>query len=62
MDRDVEMAMICTYEQVGVGRGHLCAHGSSLDLEVMLGVKGEVAVSEDELGKLDKKLVRSGDC
>ena len=44
------------HEQVGIGTGHLCAHGSSLDQEVMLGVKGEVVVIEDELGELENKL------
>ena len=34
-----------TYEQVSIGEDHLCAHGSSLYLEVMLlGVKGEMVV------------------
>ena len=31
------------------------AHGSSLDLEGMLGVKRVVVVGEDELDELDKK-------
>jgi hypothetical protein len=30
-----------THEQVGTGRGHSCAHGRSLDLEVMLESKEE---------------------
>jgi hypothetical protein len=29
---------------------------SSLNLEVMFGVKGEMVVGEDKLGKLDKEL------
>ena len=32
-------------EQVGIGGGHSCAHGSSLDLEIVLGAKGEMVVS-----------------
>jgi hypothetical protein len=32
------------HEQVSIGRGCSFTHGSSLDLEVMLGVKGEVVV------------------
>ena len=39
------------HEQVSIGTGHLCSHNSSLDLEVMLGVKGEVVVGVDELVK-----------
>ena len=39
-----------THEQVCIGRGHACAHGNSLNLEVMLGVKGEMVVGEDKLG------------
>ena len=45
-----------TNEQVSLGRGHMCAHGGSLNLEVMSGVKEEVVVGEDKLGKLDKEL------
>ena len=45
-----------SHEQVGIGRGHTCAHGSSLNLEVMSGVKGEMVVGEDKLGELDKEL------
>ena len=33
-----------THEQVGIGRGHTSAHGGSLNLEVMFGVKGEMVV------------------
>ena len=33
-----------THEQVCIGRDHACAHGSSLNLEVMPGVKGEMVV------------------
>ena len=32
------------HEQLGIGRSHLCAHGSSLELVVMLGVEGELVV------------------
>ena len=39
---------------VDPGGDNACAHGSSLDLEEMLGV--QVLVSEDELGELDKEL------
>ena len=46
-----------THEQVGIGRGHTGAHGSSLNLEVMSGIKGEMVVGEDKLGKLDKELI-----
>ena len=42
-----------THEQVGIGRGHTGAHGGSLNLEVMFGVKGEMIVGEDKLSKLD---------
>ena len=45
-----------THEQVGIGMGHTCAHGGSLNLEVMSGVKGEMVVGEDKLGKLDKEV------
>jgi hypothetical protein len=45
-----------THEQVCIGRGHTCAYGSSLNLEVMAGVEGEMVVGEDKLGKLDKEL------
>ena len=41
-----------THEKVSIGRGHMCAYGSSLNLEV----EGEMVVGEDKLGKLDKKL------
>ena len=33
-----------THEQVGIGRGHTGAHGGSINLEVMSGVKGEMVV------------------
>ena len=36
-----------TYEQVGIENGHSCAHSSYLDLEVMLGLEGEVFVGGD---------------
>ena len=42
--------------QVGLGSGHMGAHDSSLNLEVMSGVKGEMVVDEDKLGKLNKEL------
>ena len=45
-----------THEQVCIGRDHTCAHGSSLNLEVMPGVEGKMVVGEDKLGKLDKEL------
>ena len=45
-----------THEQVCIGRGHMCAHGSSLNMEVIPGVKGELVVGEDKLGELDKEL------
>ena len=45
-----------THEQVGIGRGHTGAHGVSLNLEVISGVKGEMVVCKDKLVKLDKKL------
>ena len=47
-----------THEQVGIGRGHTGAHGGSLNLEIMSGVKGEMVVGEDKLGELDKELSR----
>ena len=43
-----------THEQVGIERGHMGVHGGSLNMELMFGVKGEMVVGEDELGKLDK--------
>ena len=43
------------HEQIGIGRGHMGAHGYAFDLEVMMGVEGEV-VGEDKLGQFDKKL------
>ena len=45
-----------SHEQVGTGRGHMGAHGGSLNLEAMFGVKGEMVMGEDELGKLEKEL------
>ena len=45
-----------TQKQVSIGRGLTCAHGGSLNLEVKSGVKGEMVVDEDKLGKLDKEL------
>jgi hypothetical protein len=45
-----------TLEQVCIGRGHMCAHGGSLNLEVIPRVKGEMVVGEDTLGELDKEL------
>jgi hypothetical protein len=44
------------YEWVDIGEGHLSANGSPLDLEVMLGVKGEMVEGEDKLGKLVNEL------
>ena len=44
------------HEQVGIGGGHSCVHGSYLDLEVILGVDGEMVMDEDKLGKLYKGL------
>ena len=32
------------------------AHGCAFDLEVMIGVEGEVIVSEDEFCELDEEL------
>ena len=40
-----------THEQVGIGRGYTGAHGISLNLEVMSGVKGEMLVDEDKWGE-----------
>ena len=40
------------HEQDGVGRDH----SSVLDIEVMLGVKGEMVVGGDNLGEMDKEL------
>ena len=45
-----------THEQVGIGRGHMGAHGGSLHLEEMFGVKGEMVVGQHKLGELDKEL------
>ena len=44
------------HEQVDVGRGHTGAHGGSLDLEVMLKVRGEVIMGEDEQNELHRGL------
>ena len=41
-----------THEQVSIEGSHLCTQGSSLYVEVMLGVKGEMVV-----GELDKGLI-----
>ena len=45
-----------THEQVCIGGGHSYAHGGFIYLEIMPGVEGEMVVSEDKLGKLDKEL------
>ena len=45
-----------THEQVCIGTGHACAHGGSLSLEVIPGVKEEIVVGKDKLCKLDKEL------
>ena len=45
-----------THEQVCIGRGHTFAHCSSLNLEVITGVEGEMVVGENKLDKLDKEL------
>ena len=45
-----------SHEQVGIGGGHSCTQGSSLNLGVMFEVKREMVVGEDKLGKLVKEL------
>ena len=50
---DKEILFKETYEEASIGRGHMCDHVDSLNLEVMPGVKGEMVVGEDKLGKLD---------
>ena len=52
------------HKQIGIGRDYMGTHSSFLDLEIMLGVEGEMLMREDKLGKLDKVLewmVRSGE-
>ena len=44
------------HEQIGIGGGHMGIHGRAFDLEVMMGVEGEVVVGEDKLGQFDKEL------
>ena len=44
------------HEQISIGGGHMGAHGRAFDLEVMMGVEGEVVMGEDKLGKFDKEL------
>ena len=44
------------HEQIGIGGGHMGAHGRAFDLEVMVGVEGEVVGCEDKLGQFDKEL------
>ena len=39
-----------THEKVGIRRGHKGAHGGSLNLEVMFGVKEQMVVGEDKFG------------
>ena len=55
LESEMKEILLEVHEEVGVERGQSCAHGGSFDLEVMLGVKGEVVVSEDELDELDKE-------
>ena len=43
------------HEQIGIGWDYTGAHGHAFDLDVMMGVEGEV-VSEDKLGHFDKEL------
>ena len=43
------------HDKTGIGGGHTGAHGHAFDLEVMMGVEGEV-VGEDKLGQFDKEL------
>jgi hypothetical protein len=45
-----------THEEVSTVGDHLCVHGSSHYLEVMLAVEREMVVGENKLGKLDKEL------
>ena len=51
-----EFLLKVAHEQIGIGGGHTGAHGRVFDLEVMMGVEGEVVVGEDKLGQLDKEL------
>ena len=44
------------HNQISIGGGHMGAHGLAFDLEVMMGVEGEVVMGEDKLGKFDKEL------
>ena len=44
------------HEQIGIGGGHTGALGHAFDLEVIMGVEGEVVVGEDKLGQFDKEL------
>ena len=36
------------HEQISIGGGYTGAHGRAFDLEVMMGVEGEVVVGEDK--------------
>ena len=51
-----EILLKVVHEQVSRGGGHMGAHGCAFDLEVMMGVEGEIIVDEDKLGELDKEL------
>ena len=37
-----EFLLKVAHEQIGIGGGHTGAHGRAFDLEVMVGVEGEV--------------------
>ena len=45
-----------SHEQISIRGGHPGAHGRAFNLEVMMGVEGEVVVCEDKLGQFDKEL------
>jgi hypothetical protein len=44
------------HDQIDIERGHSFTIGNSLDLEIVLGVEGEVVVDEDKLDEFDKEL------
>ena len=51
-----EFLLKVAHEQISIGGGHMGAHGHAFDLEVMVGVEGEVVMGEDKLVKFDKEL------
>ena len=44
------------HEQVGIEGGYMGAHGYAFNVEILMGVQGEVVVGEGKLSELDKEL------